>query len=262
MQFAIVVGMPINEIRRVNHCLGAGAASFRQDWTIEYIPAKRSRPEVHPTLLKAALEKARLYDHSHVIGVSKQDGAEKRAISQSIKSYFRFRWLDTSSLSYISNETPKYVEDFNRILQEEETWFSTVKPTDVLSPLLLPQACFETDPRHSDIWDLAEQYGDTGNIIGSGRAIQMFRDRHWQPCSVGGRRWTDTYDRIFDHSGPRHALAPFPRDWKYSFRIPSGFHFDVTVAHGRRFSLYDCNGVQHGAVAGGHINIDPHGHVR
>src|SRR5207249_6144647 len=100
------------------------------------------------------------------------------------------------------------------------------------------------------------------NIIAVGHAVDDFRGRHWLPVPAGGRRWVDSSNRIFDHTGARHGRPPFPRGWKYSYRIPDGFHFDVTVLDDRAFVLCDALGANHTADAGGYLNVDPHGYVR
>ncbi len=72
----------------------------------------------------------------------------------------------------------------------------------------------------------------------------------------------DQRGRIFDEDGERHGVAPFPRGWKYSYRIEAGFHFDITSSDGRRFVVSDAIGMRNRVGAGAHLNMDPHGHVR
>ena len=40
-------------------------------------------------------------------------------------------------------------------------------------------------------------------------------------------QWIDDRDLIFGRNGARHADAPFPRGWKFSYRLPDGFHYDI-----------------------------------
>jgi len=75
-------------------------------------------------------------------------------------------------------------------------------------------------------------------------------------------QWIDDRDLIFGRNGSRHADAPFPRGWKFSYRLPDGFHYDVVHLERRKFSLTDIGGALHITVANGHLNIDPHGYVR
>lgn len=261
MRTAIFVGLPRDSIRRIDNFLRTDSEKIVVPWAVKFIPAKRSTPEVHRSEVVRALDTAAASINPHIIAVSKQDKILKQPVAKAIKPYFRFRWLDNSLLSFLTN-IAAFIERINAVLEEESDWDARVKPTDILSPLVLPQECFDANHHDAHMWTLAEQYGDASAIIGAQRAIDAFRERYWQSVGAGGRRWTDSADRIFDHTGPRHGRAPFPRNWKLSLQLDMGFHYDVTTSHGRPFSLNDSNGVSHKIEQGRHINVDPHGFVR
>src|SRR5918992_2493778 len=80
---------------------------------------------------------------------------------------------------------------------------------------------------------------------------------------VGKRwRWVDGNDCVFDHTGPRHGTAPFPRNWKYSYRMEDGFHYDVCDRNQRAFQIADQSNTVHRIKSSGYINLDAHGHAR
>src|ERR1019366_3085581 len=101
---------------------------------------------------------------------------------------------------------------------------------------------------------------DPENIAGAEKAVREFervylrKAHHYQ--------WIDDRDLIFGREGPRHADAPFPREWKFSYRLPDGFHYDVQHLEQRKFSISDVAGIRHASGVKGYINVDPHGYVR
>jgi hypothetical protein len=145
-------------------------------------------------------------------------------------------------------------------LAEEEQWAFRIKPTDMGSPLLLPECSFSVGGGHRNLWRHARGYGDQANIEGAAKAVREFgraylrKQEHYQ--------WIDDRDLIFGRNGPRHADAPFPRGWKFSYHLLDGFHYDIKHLEARKFSITDVAGTLHLSVPKGYINIDPHGYVR
>ncbi len=259
MATAILVGLPRDMAKRVKAALGKGSVTWAAGWNVEFHFAKRTRPEIFPTDIKATIQLAS-ESAAHIVGISNQPGPDKQAIAREIRPYFRFRWLDIKLISHIGFNTPEFITGINAALDEESLWAERVKPRDTESPLLLPGCSFATDDY--GLWDHAMAYGDVGNIDGAAKAIDGFRRAHWEILERIGARWVDKRGRLFDHTGARHGKAPFPRSWKYSYSIPEGFHYDVTASSGKPFAMNDHADRAHPVVASGHLNIDPHGYVR
>jgi hypothetical protein len=257
---AVVVGMPTTYVQRIRASLRAGAAVWRPDWQVEYVATGRATPEIGQSELQAALAKARTVTRPHIIGVSKQDGAIRQNISRQIKPYFRFVWLRPVLLSHFPHDVPGFIGAFNTLLEMEESWDDSVRPREPDSPLLLPGCSFSTT--HRDMWAQAEQYGSADMIRAAARTLSAFKSEHWVATAAGPRRWVDDRGLLFDHTGAKHyAHAPFPRSWKYSLQLPSGFHYDVTSTKAREFGVSDMDLAYHLVAANAHINIDAHGKV-
>ncbi len=177
--------------------------------------------------------------------------------------YFRLRWIDQAVLRRIPHDMDGFFAAMNDILFEELEWAETVQPREDACELLLPQWRFfsaTSSVRH--LWKAATERG-IERIRQAARACELFQERHWLPTSKNGERsWMDTHNRIFDHRGARHGLAPFPRGWKFSHQLAAGFHYDVTSKESRAFHITAANGIRHTGLASGHLNVDPHGHVR
>lgn len=262
MPVAILAGIPNTYVQRFRASLQRGESAYRAGWVVHYVAIGRTTPEIRETEIEKTLETASTQEAPHVIGISKQGGPVHREIAERIRPYFRFLWLDNHLLSHLPHQVPQFISAFNAVLGQEEVWASEVRPGNDASPLLLPACSFEAHPRCRTLWNLAEQYGEVGNIHAAGRALEVFRSEHWRPTPSNARGWVDAERRVFDHRGERHGVAPFPRGWKYSFRIPDGFHFDVTDLDGAEFVLRDVASGRHAIERGGYLNIDPHGHVR
>ena len=263
MRVAIIAGLVRSQIKRIDSFVREGGAVFLDKWEVIYVAARRNTPEILEQDVHMLMEQASEYAHPHIIGISKQDGSIRQRVARQIKEYFRFRWLNNRVLSFLGNDFRGFVVSINDVLAEEEVWGDAVQPQDLRSPLLLPRMCFDCSAPHRDLWALSEQYGDVGNIEHAATAIDRFRSSHFVQVETGlPRRWVDAANKIFDHTGERHASAPFPRNWKYSYQLEDGFHYDVADKNRRAFNFRDCYSFNHAVRANGYLNVDPHGYVR
>jgi hypothetical protein len=253
--------MPRAAARRCESQFNSGYLPLHESWRLEFIPAPRNEAEIRPTETERALSRAAELDGAHILAISKQDGAIRREISEAIRPFFRFVWLSPSILSK-SHVPEQMASDINKILREEDVWRDSVFPQDVNSALLLPAISFEARHPLSLIWEEACEYGDTIKYAAIAKRLDKFRQTHWNAFAEARGVWTDASQRVFDHRGPRHGDAPPPRAYKYSFSIPSGFHYDVRHLNGRSFNLLDRTGMRHAIAAGGYINVDPHAECR
>ena len=262
MPTVILLGIPQGYIGNAKSSVAAASGALK-DWAFKYVPTHGKFPEISRPLIERACVIAAQYAQSHVLGFSGQQN--RQIFAQQIKPYFRFKWFDHSMLSCLgSPDSSPFAHALACSLVEEREWADQIKPQTLASPLLLPECSFGVSGRHRDLWRHAESYGDLNNIGGARKAIESFsmtyrRKIELKGCSKHG--WVDDNGRIYDDDGPRHGAAPFPRGWKYSYQIESGFHFDVKDSKRRRFSVVDAVGDRHEISKHGHINIDPHGYV-
>jgi hypothetical protein len=216
-------------------------------------------------MARQAQELADQQENPHVFGFSAQK--DRQHLADQIKPYFRFRWFDHGLLKCLGSPDPTpFVRELASNLAQESEWAARVKPSDLNSPLLLPESSFEPGRKHLNLWRHASAYGDPQNIVSAEKAIKGFRNAHHRKVNfksfASTYKWVDERNRIYDQDGPRHGIAPFPRGWKYSYKIEPGFHFDVNQVDGRQFALIDATGRRHHVSAGDNLNIDPHGYVR
>jgi hypothetical protein len=226
-----------------------------------FVPAPKKEPEINQGTVRQACHFADKHSSPHIFGFSTQQSRSQLAAE--LARCFRFRWCDqlVRSLNYLATPNPApFLEGLATDLAEEEQWAFRIKPTDMGSPLLLPECSFSVGGGHRNLWRHARSYGDQANIEGAAKAVREFgraylrKQEHYQ--------WIDDRDLIFGRNGPRHAHAPFPRGWKFSYHLPDGFHYDIKHLEARKFSITDVAGTLHLSVPKGYINIDPHGYVR
>ena len=262
MPIAIILGLVKGMSERIKAQVTQGVR-FREGWTVRFQPATGARNDILNSDIRAALFHAReVVDSVHIFAITNQGGDAKKKVTCQIVPAFRFRWLPGEWLSLPYPTPIEFISRVNELLIDEEDWRARVQPKDQTSPLLLPQMTFST--ALSDIWDMAARYG-AGNNLGCENRLQAFHQRHWKQHANGhyARKsyWTDDHLRVFDHTGAAHAAAPLERSWKFSYRIPEGFHYDLRQAQGRKF-------IARGAISerqvenDGYINIDPYGYFR
>ncbi len=218
-------------------------------------------PGLAPSQLQAAKETASYSGGAHLLIFHGREKSEEDMITADVVPYFRLRWLDRTLVKLIPHQIDDLFEAINSILCEELEWTETVRPRDLSCCLLLPECAFSAAPTVRHIWTAATEAG-IERIKLAARASERFGNLHWLPRKNSARGWIDTDGRIFDHRGALHGIAPFPWSWKFSYQMVDGFHYDVTSRDSRIFKISGADGSRHPALASGHINIDPHGHVR
>jgi len=259
MPTAIIAGLPPDTDRRVQAALKE-TSPFPGAWEVIWMRSNNRMPGLAPSQLDDARRTASA-NGAHLLILRGRGKHEENLVVTEMTPYFRMRWLEHTLLKLIPHSMDQFFEEISRFLSEELEWIDTVKPHDESCCLLLPECAFsaEADVRH--LWNAATEAG-VERIRLAARASERFRFKHWLPHKNGSRGWIDRYDRVFDHRGARHGIAPFPRAWKFSYQVVPGFHFDVTSRISREFQVHASNGRRHDAPGLGHINIDPHGHVR
>lgn len=262
MPCAVIGGVPIEYDKRLQaHLRDRDQVAFRESWQVEVIRAKsRTRVTGRPDAIVSQLQEPG-WKEAHVLCFRPGSKSARRKLRDQLVPYFRFRWLDNGLLELFPHSVDCFIEKMNSDLRKEESWIEEIKPSSVGSALLLPISSFDCEDHLEKMWQLASHAADEDTMREILRKLTEFKESHHRPVEGGPRCWVDIRERIFDHRGPWHGTAPFPRSSKYSFSIPDGFHYDVTAAHGRRFRLVDYMGEYYAAGAGDHINVDPHGWV-
>ncbi|MBO9739436.1 hypothetical protein J7432_10520 [Xanthomonas axonopodis pv. begoniae] len=267
MRILLISGFNTWHIRAL---VSSGINSVRDGWVVKMLPS--GQKPIGFTKTGNILETAAQNSRTHILGVSQQDGLVRQRLAGQLKPYFRFRWLDGGALSeMLASNFSNVCEILIPILQEEERWEAEVKPKLASDALLLPKDIFRVEGGY-DIWGQSEAYNDPHTVVNSARLIKRFSAKYFLTMPPAGHyarstNWVSGQDRVFDHRGARHGEPPFPRGWKYSLGLEEGFHYDVSSANGRAFTIDGFDGTS-GQLAsrdvdsGKHVNIDSHGFFR
>lgn len=151
------------------------------------------------------------------------------------------------------------------LLAFEEEWIRSVKPKDRRSALILPNRAFEAREPLNRIWQRCNRArpsaGETiESLVGQ---IRGFDKAYHRRGGAFAGVWVDAESRCFKvaKSEEYHThTVPENNRWKFTWRIPTGFHYDVTDADGRGLKVMDEMGrYQTYRIR---ANVDPHNYHR
>jgi hypothetical protein len=263
MPTAIIAGLPSDVERRVQ-AAQKNQPILPRAWTILWFRSKGHVPGLAPSQVNDVQRLAASQPGgAHILIFRSELTRDQTFVKAEIAPYFRVRWLDHKILKSIPHRFEDFFGAIKAVLTEEQVWEETVKPQDESSCLLLPSCSFNAKKSVSHLWEAASRAG-IERIRLSAETCRKFKETHWLPDTRSrnsGRAWIDESNIIFEHRGQRHALAPFPRSWKFSYEVVAGFHYDAQSLNDRPFNLVAGDGIRHTAPALGHVNIDPHGVV-
>lgn len=190
------------------------------------------------------------------VAATHHDFNERRSFEQSAYLKFRLIWIEPRELS--SYGTPRFTEMIQRIAAFEAEWSDYLQPRDAKNPALLPEGTFDPASKVADLWRRVQRVspGSTDTLDRVRGVRRLFEREHRVKAG-----WLDQRSLVFAHDGPYHG-TPVDRErrWKYGYRLPDAFHFDVRHVGGRAFMLKDhrTESVRFKRYA----NVDPYGHLR
>lgn len=256
----ILAGLQRSLVRQVKKELLTHKGRFG-NWTPLLIPSYRNNQAgFNRELVQEVCNRASEHEGAPIFALS--DDRDRHVAENALKPYFRFRWLETRTVRQvgIGNSEP-LVAHLERAIVEETLWEQTIKPIHWSSPLILPTV-FHPIRELADIWRLANSYNDVENTKAAQRMIARFKREHRRKIDdYSGSPWVDVGHWIWDDAGARHGEAEFPTNWKYSYRLPHGFHFDVQSEGNLNTVFSDVNGARH-TLKKGYLNVTAHGLVR
>lgn len=227
----------------------------RPGWEIRVIPGSEHRRadlrSVWPRVLHVAHGAAA--DGVHLILLHDRED-ERPVFSKSGSWSHRVSWLPRE-LSHRYGQTAFFaaVDD---TLAYEECWRTKIRP-QIDSPLLLPETAFSAQHSVADVWNRSRDMHRRKDLSDVQKAISRFRKIHRHRGT-----WRDTNQLVFSRSSVphgSHCLLPW-QDKKFTFRIPRGFHFDVSHSRGGNFRVLDRDGNMWQFSQ--YANVDPHGFLR
>jgi hypothetical protein len=192
----------------------------------------------------------------HVAAFHSHAESERPVIREKFYSRHRLIWLHSSLLSSFGND--HFTEALTHVVAFEDDWRDGIRPSSVGSPLMLPETVFIASKECRQLWKRADQVQMAHDGIADIRRLMLQFRLNYLTKDV----WVDEHRRSFNPNGSRHAdHLPSGRCWKYTYKIPKGFHFDVESVGARaEIIIQDADGRVH--RFGSYTNVDCHGFVR
>jgi hypothetical protein len=259
MPALVVAGIPYGKYQPIR-----GRSLIVAGWDVSIVPSIHAREAILDDTTCDKIEALATASGTggHVLAFSTR--SDRTQWSDRLRTYLRFRWLHASYLEYLPHRLDVFQARLEVEAGFESEWRRLVQPEDTGSPLLLPECAF-TPKEYPKIWKEAAEVDPARPNADPVEALRRVERQ------IGGFRqihrregyWLDQRELRFNFTGPRHGR---PVDdlwyWRYSWRVPDGFHFDVSQAKGREFYIVDRNGVRHTVPAKAYINLDCHGRRR
>lgn len=258
MCVALLVGFPEKLARQIRAAL---KDELVYGWEIKFFPGRnKDKAEIDKRDIAGICQKAADFDGAHVIGFH-QIG-DCNIIARDIRTFFRFRRGDCKLLWSVAEGFEKFREHIQNSLTEELEWRKHIKPVSKSSPLVLPQHVFTSLQGFETLWGESEMFNrEIQYFENLAKRIHQFSTSHTKAYKQDNLRFmVDRARLVWKDAGPYHANPPFPFNWKYSYLLEPGFHFDVEHQQGKEFELKDAQGTAHRVKAGSRVNIDPHGY--
>jgi len=259
MPIFILAGFQRNLAPRIKKALKNSSTQLA-GWTgVAFVGHKDNAHDIGLGQINQLLKLAEAHDGAHIFGVSSSKTRDQT--KNQIRPHFRFRWLDAKPIGLVgAGDEATMINALSVATIEETYWLDKVKPKNSASPLTLP-AIFACQRELEDIWRLSESYNNQGHLEAAAKRITQFTNFHRRRIDgFKNTPWCAEDDWIWDDDGDRHGTPLFPMDWKYSLKLPDGFHFDVSAKVKGKTHFTDINGKSHAYKT--HMNVTAHGEIR
>lgn len=259
----IIAGLPATPQRQLKAAVSREPSALRPGFALQWLSARNKRAGIAEAQVEQLLSLADRHSASSVLVVAQRPTSDSERVVARVRAHFRARLISASVLEQINPDPIRAVQALNIHLEIEERWCDVLMPRSESDALLLPETSFLAQSEYRDAWRAAVMAASVVQIGDVARYVENFEEAHRSAAATGvARHFVCASELRWVDAGARHGRAPFPMYWKYSFRIPEGFHYDVTSQRGRAFTIRDAAGADHRRGASEHANVDPHGSVR
>ena len=254
-----LVGMPLRVHRRLSVELGDFASRLRPEILLRLVPSSsQSLPDIGRPELEVVRQNIQ-EGYTHIAVVPSR--AQKEVLRE-----FRFDCrvilLDLPG-DFIRLPWDVFENCLRVAFDFELRWCDAIRPSDVRSPLLLPEVSFVPEREVVDFWRHCDCYRDASRLTRANNLLQAVRGAHRRSKAGVGAYWVDAGRRQFIVDPSYHATSREERRgllrFRFCYQVPAGFHYDVTHELGERFSIRG-RGEFHDRVL--RVNADPWGSIR
>jgi hypothetical protein len=202
-------------------------------WQIALIPSRDHARANLSTCLDDILSMAdrASSDGVHVVAAHYIDD-EQPALTKWFYARHRVMWMDRSYLRVYG--TPKFDDYIQAVSDFESEWRLSLRPLAVKDALMLPECAFVAASEVRELWRRSQVVSPSrDNIPAVTKLAEKFSAAHLRAAT-----WIDEREKCFSYAGKRHADHVVDAlTWKFTFKIPDGFHFDVKNQRDRAFNI-------------------------
>lgn len=251
MPLIILAGIPLPVFNR-----NKGYLPIVPGWQVSLIPSREPKKKANLfSCWKEVLAAADgADDHgAHIFGFHDRE-SEFPEIRQKLHDRHRLIWMRHDSI--LSYGTDTFTKEMESLAEFENIWRKYLMPRGVDAAPLLPESSF-TPINCKDIWQRVRSVsGSRDEVSRISLLLVQFRASHYHRGE-----WRDDNGLRFRAAPERHGSFDQYGHRKFSYRLPKGFHYNVTSEHlNRYFHVTDHLGTRHRIRE--YINVDCHGSVR
>ena len=249
MPLLIIAGMPTSVTNRNGDYMPR-----MDDWNIQLIPSRdRRRPDLQSCWTKVLTKASGDIQGAHVFAYHYRED-EYPKFNNGMHDRHRLVWMAPDTLGYYGSEL--YTEVIKKHVEFECRWRDMLRPRGVDAPGLLPESSF-SPKRCEDMWSrIRSVHLNKDDLERVFKIMRHFRETHY-----GSGRWEDNRGLQFKAAPERHGSNPRYGNFKFTYRLPEGFHYNVSGNTANRgFTIEDAEGQSHQFDS--YTNIDFHGSIR
>lgn len=249
MPLLIIAGMPTALMSRNRNYI-----PYIDDWDIYMIPSRdKKKPDLRSCWKKVLKEASKVTEGSHVFAYHHRED-EYPKFNHMMKDRHRLLWMTRKSLKFFGST--KYTEMIKQYLNFERQWRDMLRPRGFDAPGLLPECSF-SPKRYDDMWSrIRSIHLNKDDMERVFALIRRFRQTHYN-----NGYWVDSRGLQFTVASEFHGSNPPYGSFKFTFKLPEGFHYDVRgTSPNRDFTIRDVQGQYHRFHK--YTNVDCHGSIR
>lgn len=235
-------------------------------WQIDLIPSRKNSNDFTSCMseVETALEKrASNAQGTHILAFHSKR-SEHEALREKLGYCVRFIWLDEDYAQRFGSQA--FDQYLVGVLETEAVWRERIRPSDLHSPLLLPQGQFIVEEEaYREIWPRADRAKEIREIERTSDLIERFQSKkyvHHRTDRYDARAYLSDDELAFMFPRPQwyHGRAAWRRRQKFTFLFPDGFHYDVEHQNQRAFEVTGADGMPIAVPT--YVNISPYGDIR
>ncbi len=249
MPTLIIAGVPRSVIQR-----NKGYTPQVDEWSVELIGSRDKRnPDLRSCWKDVMSIAAKSENGAHIFAYHHRED-EYPIFNRKMHDRHRLVWMERNTLKCFGADI--YSAMIRKHITFESAWRERLRPQSIDAPSLLPEMSF-SPKKYKDMWiRIRSVHLGKDDIERIYKIIRDFRATHYNKG-----RWEDATGLQFKVAPERHGSFPSYGNFKFTYRLPDGFHYNVQNSRpNRRFDIKSAEG--NSCKFRKYTNVDCHGSIR